>query len=172
MSENYRCKIIHVIYHEIYMKNNNSFFCVLGVTHSCDLRHNQLSRRKFSSLLQCAQFVCIFQINCLYKSCQRVSCRVSYSGYFACYDQLLRLFFRVAVMVVYIEIQGKYPHTLSNCLYCNLLALWLVRCTWCFRHGVELHLFLRPRGWASLFSSSHSGKYFYTASSGLVCWGV
>ena len=39
----------------------NSFFCVLGVTHSCDLRHNQLSKWKFSALLQCAQFLRIFQ---------------------------------------------------------------------------------------------------------------
>ena len=37
------------------------FLRVLGVTHWCDLRHNQLSKRKFSSILQCAQFLNIFQ---------------------------------------------------------------------------------------------------------------
>ena len=145
--------------------------------------HNQLSRRKFSSLLQYAQCLCIFQKIVYTKVVSEsvagrhivvillaIITTVPFMSWLMLH--LLRLFFRVAVMVVYIEIQGKYPHTLSIRLYCNLLALWLVQSTWCFCHGVELHLFLRPRGWASPFSSSHSGEYFYTASSGLVCWGV
>ena len=37
------------------------FLRVLGVTHWCDLRHNQISKRKSSSILQCAQFLHIFQ---------------------------------------------------------------------------------------------------------------
>ena len=39
------------------------FFWVLSVTHSCDLRPNQLSKRKFSSMLQCEQFFAHFSKN-------------------------------------------------------------------------------------------------------------
>ena len=39
------------------------FFWVLIVSHSCDLRPNQLSKRKFSSMLQCEQFFAHFSKN-------------------------------------------------------------------------------------------------------------
>ena len=80
---------------------------------------------------------------------------------------LLRLFLRVMVMMVHIEIQVKSPNILPIHLYCNLVTLWLVQWTWCFCLGVELYLLPQSRGRVSPFPSSPSGEPFNTASSGL-----